>query len=86
MSDFKKHSLHYIFLSAILFLGFGSFLMVSYDRLLQEKIAYLIAFSYFSWGMIHHFLKDDLHLKIVIEYLLISSLVLVVLLSINHRI
>ncbi len=85
IKDINKHLLHYLFLIAILSLGFSSFLFVSYDRSLQLMISILICVSYFLWGMIHHFLKDDLHLKIVVEYLLISALVFLILFSIIGR-
>lgn len=85
LSSIRKHLLHYIFLLAILFLGFGSFLLVGYDRQLQTNISVLISVSYFSWGMVHHFLKDDLHPKIVLEYLLISALVFLLLFTIVQR-
>ncbi len=83
--DFKKHIIHYIFLIAILSLGFGSFMLTGYDRSMQEKIAVLIALSYFGWGMIHHYLQDDLHPKIVVEYVLFSAIVLIVLFSLIIR-
>lgn len=83
--DINKHLTHYIFLVAMLFISFGSFLYVSYDKSLQLMISFLICVSYFVWGIIHHFLKDDLHIKIVVEYLLISALVFLILFSIIGR-
>lgn len=85
-TEIQKHIIHYIFLIVILFCGFGSFWIAGFDRLLQQRIAVLICFSYFSWGMIHHYLKDDLHPKIVVEYLLISALVLLVLNTVIGRV
>lgn len=86
IEDIKKHLLHYLFLAIILFFGFVVFLLVGFDKTLQMNIAVLTIVSYFLWGMIHHFLKDDLHLKIVIEYLLITALSLVLILSLLYRI
>ena len=83
--DFKKYVAHYIFLIAILMLGFGSFILVSFDRSLQLKISMLIAGSYFSWGVIHHFLKDDLHPRVMVEYLLFSLMTFLVLFFIVVR-
>jgi hypothetical protein len=83
--NIEKHLVHYLFLIAILVVGFGSFFLASYDKTLQVKIIFLISASYFFWGMIHHFLKDDLNLKIMIEYLLISALAFLVLFSLIGR-
>lgn len=85
IKNLKKNAVHYLFLLLILVLGFGSFFLVSYDRSLQQKIAVLISLSYFCWGVIHHLLQDDLHPKIVIEYLLISALAFLVLFALVQR-
>lgn len=66
-------------------MGFGSFLLVGHDRSLQLQISFFISFSYFLWGIVHHFLKDDIHPKIVIEYLLFSALSFLILYSIIQR-
>ncbi len=43
----------------------------------------IIGFSvfYFLWGIVHHWHLDELHIKIVLEYLLISLFGAVILLS-----
>lgn len=46
------------------------------ERLLEFII--LLAFSsfYIIWGIYHHLIEDNLHLKIVIEYILIGFTIL----------
>lgn len=47
------------------------------------KIAFIITASiYVLWGIIHHRLRGDLHLKIVLEYLGIALLGLAVIFSV----
>lgn len=85
IANFKKHLTHYLFLIAILVVGFGSFFLVNYDKIMQAGVLMLVSVSYFFWGMIHHFLEDDLHPRIVVEYLVISALAFLVLYSLIQR-
>ncbi|MBI3980823.1 hypothetical protein HY345_02385 [Candidatus Microgenomates bacterium] len=83
--EIKKYLFHYLFLAIILFFGVVIFMMVGFDKTLQLNVAILTIASYFLWGIIHHFLKDDLHIKVVIEYLLITALSLILVLSLLYR-
>ncbi|MDO8582967.1 MAG: hypothetical protein Q7R51_00365 [bacterium] len=67
-----KHSGYYIALLSILVLGF----LLAYnssDRGFQIGAIVVTTFFYILWGIMHHFLNHDLHVKIVIEYILIGS-------------
>jgi hypothetical protein len=44
----------------------------------QMMIVETTALLYFLWGMTVHYLEGDLHIKIVVEYLLIASLVVII--------
>lgn len=70
----EKHYGYYIFLVAILSLGFFLTTLFSYNKGLQMLIVVITAFFYVLWGIIHHCLHHDLNAKIVIEYLLIGGL------------
>ncbi len=74
----KKIVTHNIFyyLSLFLILAIGLFLALytSYDKALQMAMIVITGFSYVVWGIIHHLIQHDLHPKIVIEYILIGSL------------
>lgn len=70
----KKHWGYYLSLLGILFLGIFLAIQASPDRQLQMLTVILTTFFYVAWGILHHFLNHDLTVKIVIEYLLIGSL------------
>ena len=53
-------------------------------QLRQESVVGLCVF-YFLWGLLHHLLEKDLHIKIVLEYLLVASIACLILLSIIWR-
>ena len=60
-------------LAAVLFIYF------SYNSQLQRDVVYATAGSYFLWSLYHHYQQGDLHLSIIIEYLVFIVLALVVL-------
>ena len=45
-------------------------------------IAVGVAGAYITWGIVHHHLHRDLHVSVVVEYILIASLGVIVTLSI----
>jgi len=62
--------------SLIVILAFG-FLLVSLsapNRGLQILVAAITTFLYVFWGIVHHLINHDLHVKIVVEYVLIGIL------------
>ena len=66
-------------LSLLLILALGVALFYMYRGYPQSQIiiSILISVLYVVWGIIHHYLKGDLHPKIVIEYSLIALLAVV---------
>ncbi len=46
------------------------------ERLLEFIILLSFASFYIIWGVYHHLIEDSLHLKIVIEYILIGFTIL----------
>ena len=70
----KQHFLHYLVLALELFAGLILLFMYQSQPKLQFYIGLGIAISYFSWGIIHHYLNKDLHKKHVVEYGLIAVL------------
>ena len=75
---------HYFTLLVILSASVLGFVLFSWDRYFQISLVTATVFSYASWGVVHHFLHDDLYFEVVVEYLGIAVLggVLVVLLLI----
>jgi len=49
------------------------FFRSSYLPVTQEKIILLASLFYFFWGVIHHLIRGDFHLRLLLEYLLIAA-------------
>ena len=83
--DVKKHNLQYLILFSGLLLGtiaYFAFIGLPFYRV--SAVIFTGAF-YFTWGIIHHLLLKDLHIKIVLEYLFVSIIGCGLLLSIILR-
>jgi hypothetical protein len=69
---FSEHTVYYVVLATILSLGF----LLEYsssDRGFQIGVIVATTFFYVLWGIIHHLMNHDLHMKIVLEYILIGA-------------
>ncbi len=82
IKNLYQNRIHYFTL--FLGLGLGLFLFFSLPDLKKETVIGLCAF-YFLWGVFHHWQGNDLHIKIVLEYLLVASIGAVILLSLIWR-
>ncbi len=72
MTEVKKHLFDYLLLITA-----GIFFLVALNIFKGERFLefiFLTAFAvfYILWGVYHHVIEDSLHLKIVIEYILIA--------------
>jgi len=74
MKKFTKHLQHYLPLISILVAGLVGILVFSYDIEFQFVILLATAFGYVSWGIVHHFIHKDLHLSVILEYVVIAFL------------
>lgn len=70
-----------IVLLLILGAGLATFIYTSGDKTLQLATGVVTSVAYVLWGVIHHALLGDLHRKIVIEYVLIGSIAIVLLMT-----
>ncbi|MBI4130449.1 hypothetical protein HY468_03985 [Candidatus Roizmanbacteria bacterium] len=70
---------HHLVLLVIMLVLAVVFLTVSYSRLMQFTIGVIAAGLYVGWGIVHHTLEGDLHVKNVIEYVSIALLGVVIL-------
>jgi hypothetical protein len=73
----KKHSYHiyyYFILALILLLGVTFFFFYNGNKPSQFIVIVITSMAYFLWGVVHHIVDNDLHPKIVVEYLLIALL------------
>lgn len=73
--------LEYLILAIILIAGAFFYTIFGYNDHLQRNIIYATGGLYFLWSLHHHYRLGDLHLSIIIEYLVIILLGLVVLSS-----
>lgn len=82
----KKYKVKdYLALFSILALGFGLFLFFGYNRAAQKLVVLATAGGYVVWGIVHHALQKDLHLSVMVEYILVAFLTSVVILSLLGR-
>ena len=86
MKTISKHLPHYFTLFGILAAGIVAFGLFSYDHIFQMAISVALAAAYVSWGIAHHLIHRDLHLSVVVEYLVVATLGLVIILSLLFRV
>ena len=79
--DSKAHLYHYLVLLLIFLISIIFFNYFRFDHKLQSFIIIATAFSYFIWGIIHHYLEENLYPKVVIEYFLIAFIGSILLIS-----
>lgn len=74
--ELKKHLFDYLllFTSGIFFLI--ALNVFKGERLMQFIILFAFTSLYILWGIYHHIIDDTLHLKTVIEYILIGFTVI----------
>lgn len=72
--DFSRHPLHYFTLLCVELVGLWGIFWFSFQPFMQLSIVVGMAVSYVVWGIIHHQEHHNLHLKIVVEYLLVAIL------------
>lgn len=72
--DFAHHPIHYFTLVCILAIGLWGLFWFDYYQPLQLAIVISMSISYVVWGIVHHWLHRDLHVKIVCEYALMALL------------
>jgi hypothetical protein len=62
----------YILLFLIFLVAAIAFYFFSFDPHSQRRVIYAAAGTYFLWSLYHHYKRGDLHVSIVIEYLIIA--------------
>lgn len=71
----KKHTVYYFFEASILGFGFLALLILDLAFMLEIIALSCILLFYIIMGLIHHKVNHDIHVKIVLEYILISVLI-----------
>lgn len=83
--DIKKHLGHYLVLLFILTFGGVTFFYFQRFPQAQTVSIFLTASFYVLWGIVHHYLEGDLHLRVIMEYVAMALLGFLVLWSIINR-
>lgn len=78
----SQKTLHFLVLLVMLALGVGAFYYVQPDKILGLTVGVATAVGYVLWGIIHHLMEGDLHIRLVIEYMLIGAIAVVLLYTI----
>ena len=71
----------YIILLVIFIISGLAYYLFSFDPHAQRRVIYAAAGVYFLWSLYHHYKRGDLHISIVVEYLLIAIFGIVLLSS-----
>jgi len=85
---FKKDPLRldYLVLAVGLITGSAAYIIFQTQRPLEIITICSLGLFYFLWGIWHHWREKELHVKIILEYLLIAVLATVLLLSLILRV
>jgi hypothetical protein len=85
MKRIHSSNWHYsVLLIGLIVFGF-LFLHFRSNVVLGQLIAVIGGLYYFFWGIVHHIFDKDLHVKIVLEYLVIALIGVLLLLSLAVR-
>jgi len=78
--EIKKHPLNYLILTVIFVLA--SILLFyfrqNFDAHDQRRVVYVTAALYLAWSLFHHYRRGDLHLSIILEYILLALFAVIV--------
>jgi hypothetical protein len=85
MKNMTRHFQHYLPLVFVLIAGILGFSLFTYDRLFQSVLLVAVAASYVVWGVVHHYIHDDLHFSVIVEYAVIAILGVVMGLTLIYR-
>ena len=81
MKRILKDLPHYLSLLGIFAVGLLAFVFFSYDPTFKIAVIISIAVSYVVWGIVHHHLRGDLYLEVVLEYIAVAVLGLIIVFS-----
>lgn len=85
LSKFAKNLQHFLPLVGVFVAGVVGFYLFSYDRLLQQILIVAVSVSYVVWGLVHHYVHDDLNFTVVFEYVALGILGIVIIFSLIFR-
>lgn len=78
-----EHQAYYLFELLVLIVGFIMIAVLSFSIIAQFVTLIFVLMTYICMGFLHHHFNHDLRAKIVLEYVLISVLVMGAFLFLN---
>lgn len=85
LHDLTKHLTHYLALLGVIVVAGWGLLTFQYDKSFQSAIAVSLGAAFVVWGVVHHHILEDLHPKVVLEYIATAVLGVAILLTIFWR-
>lgn len=85
MREVTKHLPHYLSLVGIILFGLWGLIYFQYDKAFQSGVAISVGAAFVVWGIVHHHIHDELHPKVVLEYIATAALGITILLAIIWR-
>lgn len=77
-------TMYYAVELAILLLGYALIVVFSFDFAVQIMFLVITLLFYITFGLLRHQAEHDLKLQVVIEYILISGLILIAFIFLNN--
>ena len=74
IANIRSHKAYYLLLAGMQAAGFFLILFAKGDKKLEFTYIVLSTLFYLIWALVHHYLDHDLHVKVVVEYVLMSIL------------
>lgn len=75
--EIKQKPIEYLVLVLIFLISLILFFIFRTNTDLKRWIVYIMTASYFFWSLYHHYKRGDLHLSIVVEYLVFALFAIV---------
>lgn len=76
--EIYQKPIEYGVLFIVFFVASVLFFIFRYESHFQRNVVYATSGLYFLWSLYHHYQRGDLHLSIVIEYLVFILLALII--------
>lgn len=76
--EIEQKPVEYLFLFFVFLAAAISLFTFRYDHFIQRRVVYATCAVYFLWSLYHHYRRGDLHLSIIIEYLVFILLAIVI--------
>lgn len=85
LKRFSKHLPHYLSLFGIFAAACVAFVLFGSDKLFLVGVVVATSAAYLSWGIIHHLIHGDLYMSVALEYLAVSILGAILVLTLIFR-